>query len=49
LLGAANPKFGRFDEFASISDQINMPPALLSRFEGRIVDGTPFSGEPEKI
>ncbi|RLF48009.1 MAG: hypothetical protein DRN10_03160, partial [Thermoplasmata archaeon] len=33
LLGAANPKFGRFDEFASISDQINMPPALLSRFD----------------
>lgn len=33
LLGAANPKMGRFDEFASISDQINMPPALLSRFD----------------
>ncbi|MGC9554018.1 MAG: minichromosome maintenance protein MCM [Thermoplasmatota archaeon] len=33
LLGAANPKFGRFDEFASIAEQINMPPALLSRFD----------------
>ena len=33
LLGAANPKMGRFDEFASISDQINMQPALLSRFD----------------
>ncbi|HHO57080.1 MAG TPA: minichromosome maintenance protein MCM, partial [Thermoplasmatales archaeon] len=33
LLGAANPKFGRFDEFAPIADQINIPPALLSRFD----------------
>ena len=33
LLGAANPKFGRFDEYAPIADQINIPPALLSRFD----------------
>lgn len=33
LLGAANPKMGRFDEFAPIADQINMPPSLLSRFD----------------
>ncbi len=33
LLGAANPKYGRFDDFAPISDQINMPPSLLSRFD----------------
>jgi replicative DNA helicase Mcm len=33
LLGAANPKLGRFDEFAPIADQINMPPSLLSRFD----------------
>jgi len=33
LLGAANPKYGRFDDFAPISDQINMPASLLSRFD----------------
>ncbi|MEI8330801.1 MAG: minichromosome maintenance protein MCM [Methanomicrobiales archaeon] len=33
LLGAANPKYGRFDMFGDIADQINMPPSLLSRFD----------------
>lgn len=33
LLGAANPKFGRFDRYESIPHQINMPPALISRFD----------------
>ncbi|GAB6286110.1 MAG: minichromosome maintenance protein MCM [Methanoregula sp.] len=33
LLGAANPKYGRFDMYGDISDQINMPPSLLSRFD----------------
>lgn len=33
LLAAANPKHGRFEEKASISDQIDLPPALLSRFD----------------
>jgi len=33
LLGAANPKYGRFDMFGDISDQINMPASLLSRFD----------------
>jgi len=33
LLAAANPKLGRFDEFLPIHEQINMPPALLSRFD----------------
>ena len=33
LLGAANPKYGRFDDFVPIGDQINMPPSLLSRFD----------------
>ncbi|PKK86579.1 MAG: AAA family ATPase [Thermoplasmata archaeon HGW-Thermoplasmata-1] len=33
LLGAANPKLGRFDEFMPMHEQINMPPALLSRFD----------------
>ena len=33
LLGAANPKYGRFDKYEGIAQQINMPPALLSRFD----------------
>jgi len=33
LIGAANPKMGRFDEYAPIAEQINMPPSLLSRFD----------------
>jgi len=33
LLAAANPKHGRFDKYTAISEQINMPPALLSRFD----------------
>ena len=33
VLGAANPKKGRFDEFATPVDQIDMPPTLLSRFD----------------
>ncbi|GAI65653.1 unnamed protein product, partial [marine sediment metagenome] len=33
LLGAANPKYGRFDKYTPISEQINMPSTLLSRFD----------------
>jgi len=33
LLAAANPKYGRFDRHEMISGQINVPPALLSRFD----------------
>ncbi|OPY41320.1 MAG: Minichromosome maintenance protein MCM [Methanoregulaceae archaeon PtaU1.Bin222] len=33
LLGAANPKLGRFDAYLPIQDQINMPGSLLSRFD----------------
>ncbi len=33
VLGAANPKFGRFDPFGDIAKQINFPPALMSRFD----------------
>lgn len=33
LLAAANPKMGRFDPSAPISEEINMPPSLLSRFD----------------
>lgn len=33
VLAAANPKLGRFDEFMPMHEQINMPPALISRFD----------------
>ncbi|MDR1954982.1 MAG: minichromosome maintenance protein MCM, partial [Candidatus Methanoplasma sp.] len=34
LLAAANPKYGRFEtEGASITNQIDLPPALMSRFD----------------
>ncbi len=33
LLAAANPKYGRFDETQKIADQIDLPPALMSRFD----------------
>ncbi len=33
LLAAANPKFGRFDPYDLIANQINLPPALINRFD----------------
>jgi replicative DNA helicase Mcm len=33
LLGAANPKYGRFDEYEPIAEQIDLEPALISRFD----------------
>ena len=33
ILAAANPKLGRFDEYKPIHEQIDMPPALFSRFD----------------
>ncbi|MES3516457.1 MAG: LAGLIDADG family homing endonuclease [Natronomonas sp.] len=33
LLAAANPKYGRFDQYESIGDQIDLEPALISRFD----------------
>ena len=33
VLGAANPKYGRFDPTGDIAKQINFPPALMSRFD----------------
>jgi len=32
-LAAANPKYGRYDDDLTIADNINIPPALLSRFD----------------
>jgi len=33
LLGAANPKYGRFDQFEAIGEQIDLEPTLISRFD----------------
>ncbi|AIG97334.1 MULTISPECIES: minichromosome maintenance protein MCM [Archaeoglobus] len=33
LLGAANPKYGRFEKFTPVPEQIEMSPTLLSRFD----------------
>jgi len=33
LLAAANPKYGRFDRYTPLPEQIDLDPALLSRFD----------------
>lgn len=33
ILAAANPKYGRFDQTKNLSDQFDVPPTLLSRFD----------------
>ena len=33
VLAAANPKFGRFDRYKSIGEQIDLPSPILSRFD----------------
>jgi len=33
VLAAANPKFGRFDPYDLIANQINLPPTLINRFD----------------
>jgi replicative DNA helicase Mcm len=33
LLAAANPKYHRFDQYTPFTDQINLPPSLISRFD----------------
>lgn len=33
VLGAANPEYGRFEVHENISQQINLPPPLISRFD----------------
>lgn len=33
ILAAGNPKLGRFDPFDDLTEQINMPPTLMSRFD----------------
>ncbi len=33
VLAAANPKYGRFNEYEDLFSQIDMPPALINRFD----------------
>ncbi len=33
VLAAANPKFGRFDPYQSVAQQIDLPPTLINRFD----------------
>ncbi len=33
VLAAANPKMGRFDQYEILAKQINLPPALINRFD----------------
>ncbi|GBE54787.1 MCM2/3/5 family protein [archaeon BMS3Bbin15] len=33
ILAAANPKYGRFDDYKALSEQVNLPPSILSRFD----------------
>ncbi len=33
VLAAANPKFGRFDPYGTIAEQIDLPPTLINRFD----------------
>ncbi len=45
LLGAANPKYGRFDIYTPIAEQIDLSPTLLSRFDLIFV----MRDEPDEI
>jgi len=33
VLAAANPKFGRFDPYSTVAEQIDLPPTLINRFD----------------
>ena len=50
LLGAANPKYGRFDQYEPIPEQIELEPALISRFDLIFtVDDLPDQDRDERI
>lgn len=44
VLAAANPKLGRFDPYEPLAKQINLPPALINRFDLIF----PFRDEPNQ-
>ncbi|MEN4006644.1 MAG: LAGLIDADG family homing endonuclease [Methanobacteriaceae archaeon] len=50
MLAAANPKFGRFDRYKSIAEQINLPSTILSRFDLIfIVEDKPDAEKDKKL
>ena len=50
VLAAANPKFGRFDPYQSIAQQIDLPPTLINRFDIIFtLRDIPDKGKDEKI
>jgi len=50
LLAAGNPKYGRFDQYEPIADQIDLDPALMSRFDLMfMVDDKPDPEEDREI
>jgi replicative DNA helicase Mcm len=44
LLAAGNPKFGRFDQYQPVGEQIDLPPTLMSRFDLMFM----ISDQPDK-
>jgi len=50
VLGAANPKYGRFDANRNMAEQIDLPPALLSRFDAIFtMTDRPDSDQDKKV
>lgn len=50
LLAIGNPKYGRFDEYEPIGDQLDLEPGLLSQFDLLfVVNDTPDKEQDEEI
>ncbi|MGC9517806.1 MAG: minichromosome maintenance protein MCM [Methanomicrobiales archaeon] len=50
VLAAANPKFGRFDSYKSIAEQIDLPSTILSRFDLIfVIEDKPDSERDKKL
>lgn len=50
VLAAANPKFGRFDSYKSIAEQIDLPSTILSRFDLTfVVEDKPDEDKDRKL
>jgi replicative DNA helicase Mcm len=47
ILAAANPKFGKFDSFKQIYEQLDLPPTLLTRFDAVFVVKDNYSEESD--
>jgi replicative DNA helicase Mcm len=50
VLAAANPKFGRFDPYDTVANQIDLPPTLINRFDLIFpIKDTPDQKKDEKL